>query len=324
MNKNGFFYTKNREILGLYWELVKIILPIAIATQVLVEFGVIDALAPTVAPAMALYGLPPELAFAWLTGLLVGVWGAIVVLFTVVPVSELSVAQMTIFSSLLLFAHGLPIEQRIIQKAGPGFIVTSVLRVAGGMIYAMILYAIFKYFDLFTARIDPAWIPTADSSGWAGFVFGTIESLIWMLVILVSLAWFLEFLKWSGAMNLLKRIIKPIFILAGIKEEASQMVAVGLLLGVSYGGALLIREARNQTISHRQIFLSCVFMGFAHGIIEDTIVVIALGADFTSVFAGRIVFSILATAAIALVLRIISEKRFLAFFFNVKNLQGST
>lgn len=315
MKLNKYIYDKTLETLDLYWVLVKLTLPVAVATQFLIEIGAVTAMAPALSPVMDLFGLPPELAIAWVTGLLVGIWGAVVVLFTLVPIAEFSVADMTVFSALMLFAHALPIEQRIIQKVGPKLISTTLIRLIGGMIYAAILHQIFETTSSFTQPIQPAWIPKSDGTGWENFFYGTAETMFWMLIILFFLAWTLELLKRSGIMNYINNFIAPLFKLAGIRGEANSLVAVGLLLGVSYGGGLLIQEAKTGNIPSRQIFLSCIFMGFAHSIIEDTIIVIALGADFTSVFIGRIIFAIIATAFIAWVLKLISDNRFYMILF---------
>ncbi|MET3584431.1 hypothetical protein ABID21_000526 [Pseudorhizobium tarimense] len=90
--------------------LARIMIPIALLTELLARAGAIKAMAPAFAPLMHLIGLPPELGLAWLTGMLVGIWGAIPLVFTLVPVSSLSAGDITVFSALILFAHGLPTE----------------------------------------------------------------------------------------------------------------------------------------------------------------------------------------------------------------------
>lgn len=95
----------------------------------------------------------------------------------------------------------------------------------------------------------------------------------------------------------LHRALAPVLRLAGIQGEALHLTAVGLLLGVSYGGGLLIREARTGQVPPRQVTLACVFMGFAHSLI-----MIALGADALAVVLGRALFAIAATALVAAVL----------------------
>ncbi|WP_421594327.1 nucleoside recognition domain-containing protein [Shinella sp. M27] len=308
---------KTRETLAIYWVLVRITVPIALLTEFLARMGVIEAMTPAFAPIMNLVGLPPELGLAWLTGMLVGIWGAVPLLFTLVPVSSLSVADVTVFSALILFAHGLPIEQKIIQQAGPGMIATTVLRLAGGLLYAFLLHHVLNATGWLSAPVDPAWIPLGATPDWAHYLRGLAETMVWMLVILVVLSWSLELLTVTGVLALLMKALSPVLRLAGIRGEAEHLTAVGLFLGISYGAGLLIREAQSGAISPRQIFLSCVFMGFAHSVIEDTLIVISLGADVYGVLIGRIVFAIAATAILAALLRQLSDRAFFARMFRM-------
>ncbi|MFF2320715.1 nucleoside recognition domain-containing protein [Agrobacterium sp. NPDC058088] len=309
---------KTRETLGIYWVLVRITVPIAILTEVLSRMGAIEAVAPVFAPVMNLIGLPPELGLAWLTAMLVGIWGAVPLIFTLVPASSLTGADVTVFSALILFAHGLPIEQKIIEKAGPGMIVTTALRVGGGLLYAFMLHQVLDVTGWLSAPVNPAWIAVSATPDWAGYFLGLGETMVWMLVILLALSLCLEILRLTGLLALMMKALSPLMRLAGIRGEAEHLTAIGLFLGISYGAGFLIREARSGTISPRQVFLSCVFMGFAHSVIEDTLVVMSLGADVYGVLVGRLVFAVAATAAIAGLLHRLSDEQFFARMFRLQ------
>ena len=56
-------------------------------------------------------------------------------------------------------------------------------------------------------------------------------------------------------------------------------------------------------------------MGFAHSVIEDTLVVMSLGADVYGVLLGRLVFAVAATAVIAALLYRLSDEIFFARMF---------
>ena len=308
-------WSSTRGTLAIYWVLVRITVPIAIVTELLSRMGIIKAIAPAFSPVMDLVGLPAALGLAWLTGMLVGIWGAVPLVFTLVPQASLSVADITVFSALILFAHGLPIEQKIIQKAGPGMIATTLLRILGGLLYAFLLHHLLEFTGWLSAPAETAWMPMSATARWSDYLVGLGEAMMWMLVILVLLSWSLEILKATGLLDLMMKALSPVLRLAGIRGEAGHLTAIGLFLGISYGGGLLIREAQSGAIAPRQIFLACAFMGFAHSVIEDTLIVVALGADIYGVLVGRLVFAVAATALMAALLQRLSDRAFFSRMF---------
>lgn len=168
--------------------------------------------------------------------------------------------------------------------------------------------------------VNPAWIAMGATPEWTAYFLGLGETMVWMLVILLVLSFCLEILRLTGLLALMMKALSPLLRLAGIRGEAEHLTAIGLFLGISYGAGFLIREAQSGTISPRQVFLSCVFMGFAHSVIEDTLVVMSLGADVYSVLAGRLVFAVAATAVIAALLHRLSDE---LFFTRMFRLQGT-
>lgn len=307
------------EPLKVYWILARVTVPITLGAELLSRFGVIEGVSPVFAPVMQLLGLPPELGFAWVSAMIVGLWSAVPLVFTLVPVSDLSTADITVFSALILFAHALPLEQKIIQKAGPRFAMTTFLRVWGGLVYAFMLHTFCEATGWLSEPVNPTWIPVQTTPEWGQFIFDFAETMMWVLIILVALFWMMRILKVSGVLNWIMWGLCPIMRLCGIQKEAGHLTAIGLVLGISYGAGFLIKEAQTGGVSARQVCLSCVFMGFAHSIIEDTLIMVAIGADVYGVLVGRVVFAIGATAAFAILLNVTSDRLFYRVLFTPKD-----
>ena len=68
---------------------------------------------------------------------------------------------------------------------------------------------------------------------------------------------------------------------------------VGMLLGIVYGGALIIKETTTGNMDSREVFNSLALMSLSHGLVEDTLVMLALGAKLGGIFWGRLLFSLI-------------------------------
>ena len=83
----------------------------------------------------------------------------------------------------------------------------------------------------------------------------------------------------------------------GIPAEAAPVTVIGMTLGLTYGGGLIIEQRASGRLSRRQIESPLVLLSLCHGLIEDTLIVMAVGAHASGVLAGRIIFSAIVTAA---------------------------
>lgn len=304
-----------RDTLGTYWTLVRTIVPVMVVTKVAVDLGLVEAVAPALAPLMNLLGLPSELGLAWLMGALVGFYAGVVPLFALVPISDLTTAQVTVYLGLLLVAHGLPIEQRVIQIAGPGLLATALLRLVGGFLYAYLLHLLFDATGWLNTPVAPHWIPAGSAADLGSYVLGAVQGLVWMFVILLVLLAVMHVLEAFGLVGRIASAFAPALRICGIGPSAAPVTIVGLLLGISFGSGLIKREAELGRVGPRDLFLACVLMGFAHSLIEDTLVVMALGGDAVSLLFGRLAFAIVAVAILARLIEATPDREFYRFFF---------
>ncbi|MDV7338542.1 nucleoside recognition protein [Terasakiella sp. A23] len=300
----------------LYWELLKVMVPIMIVVRLGVEFGMIEHVARLFTPFMDLVGLPAEAGIIWTTAMLVNIYAGMVTLIALLPEAPMSVAQITVLGSMILIAHSLPIEQRIVQKAGPSFIATTLLRVVGALVYGAILNAIYQAFNFLQDNATISWLPQTEvDAGWAQWSIDSaiqLFSIFWIILVLVVLLKILEILKVT---DFISKLLSPVLGLMGISEKAIPVTMIGVMLGLGYGGALIIREAKEGNMSGRDIFLSLSFMSLFHSMIEDTLLIFALGADLTGILIGRFIFSFIVVILLSQLITRMPEQTFNRLLF---------
>ncbi len=122
-----------------FWELIKISIPVIILVKIATECGLISVLSIVLDPIMGLVGLPGSLGIVWATGLLINLYGAMIVFASLASSLELTVAQVTILCSMMLIAHSMPLELAISRRAGAGLWTVAILRITGALFYGLFL-----------------------------------------------------------------------------------------------------------------------------------------------------------------------------------------
>ena len=91
-------------------------------------------------------------------------------------------------------------------------------------------------------------------------------------------------------------LLSPLLLLLGLSKQASNITIIGITLGLSFGGGLLIKEAESGKLSPKDIFISMALLALCHSLIEDTLLIMLLGAHISGVLWGRLAFSLVFVA----------------------------
>jgi len=304
-----------KEIFLITFNLFKIMIPIIIIVKVIELLGGIKYIAMALEPFMDIVGLPASMGLVWATTMITNIYAGMIIFITSASNEPLTVAQVTILGSMMLLAHALPIEVRIAQKAGVRILFTLVLRIGGALLLGFLLHKIYSAGDFLSQANQPLWKPpqTTDSSLYS-WTIEQIKMLFQVFIIIAVLVVFLKILKLSGIEKLFAIILKPFLKLIGLSDRTTSITIVGITLGLTYGGGLLINEANKGELSKMDVFGSISLLALGHSLIEDTLLIMLLGADLSGILYARIIFSILLIAIIVQTVKHLNQVQFERFF----------
>ncbi len=303
-----------KEVFFTVLTLLKIIIPISIIVKILKEFGVIEIIGRFLEPVMKIVGLPGESGLIWATAMVTNIYGGLLVFFSMAMKTPFTTAQVTVLCTMMLVAHSMLIELRIAQKAGVRLWFMLVLRVFGAFILGWVLNVIYSSYNFIQDKVTILWKPGVEDPSLLQWAVGELKSYgVIFLVILVILS-IMRILKKLGVMDRLNRLLKPGLEFLGMSKAAAPITIIGMTLGVSYGGGLIINEAKSGALSKKDIFLSMSLMGMSHSLVEDTLLMVAMGASLSGILLGRILFTIIVMSILIRFVRRLSEYKFGKYF----------
>ncbi|MDR3295673.1 MAG: hypothetical protein LBT26_07605 [Clostridiales Family XIII bacterium] len=128
---------------------------------------------------------------------------------------------------------------------------------------------------------------------------GCVMTALNLLKVIVPLMVIIEILMAYKLVEKLAARLNWLAGLLGIGKDALLPLAVGVLMGVTYGAGTLIEINRRTPLSKRDFTLVAIFMYCCHGIIETTFIFTMAGANplFPSLL--RLLIAVLVTTAAA-------------------------
>jgi len=308
MQSIKFFFTDlGKDILNVTFTLFKVMIPILILIKIVEALGGIVLLSHLLGPLMQIVGLPDSMGLVWATTMLTNIYGGLIVLISID--STLTIAQASILGSMMLLAHSLPIEATIAKKAGVSLSATLLIRIGGSFLFGWLLHLTYQSTDSLTQPAQMLWSPEinqqSDIINWA---IDQLQNLLMVFMVISALLFTLKILNVLGIEKLIAIILRPFLRLLGISPEATNITIIGATLGLSFGGGLLIHEAQKGHVPAKDVFTAIMLLNLLHSLIEDTLLILLIGADFNTIFWGRIIFSMLVIMLLTLILKKLSPE----------------
>jgi len=255
--------------------MMKIIIPVSFATSLLAWSGAVDSCDFLLEPVMALVDLPSIAALPLLIGILAGPYGAIASM----AVLPLTVNEMTLIAVFLLMAHNL-VQEGIIQ-GNSGFhpVKATLVRL---LLALFSLFIAAHFIDTSLTGDRNALAPVAETVPpfmvMAGAWLSTTGTLmVKVLCIIMAIVTFQEILKDRGWISPFVRFLSPFLRIMGLSEKVGFLWMTAVIFGLSYGGALIVEEAKGGTLSKNDLETLHLSIGINHSLIEDPILYLPLG-----------------------------------------------
>jgi spore maturation protein SpmB len=255
--------------------LLMIMAPVSLAVKILAWTGALAWIARPLNPVLTWVGLPGETVVAFLTGMLLNLYSAIAALGSM-PLTD---RQVTIFAVMALISHNFLVEAAVQHKTGTAAWRTIGLRLACSLIAGLALNQILPE-SVTPARLQTAAAASATGlpaviSNWAidtAWLAGKVIAIVMVLMVLQRV------LKEFGIIQVLSRVLYPILWLLGLPGRLAFLWVVANVLGLAYGGAVFMEEARGGALGREDAQLLNRSMAVCHSLLEDTLLFVAIGA----------------------------------------------
>ncbi|WP_421901649.1 hypothetical protein [Maridesulfovibrio sp.] len=290
-------------------DLFKIMIPVVIAVKILQEFNLVGYLAAPLAPIMKLVGLPGEMGLVWATALINNIYSGLIVFLSLAQDQPLTAAQATVLGTMILVAHSMPVELRVVQSSGPKLGFQLMIRMAAAFLMGLVLHLIYQNLDVLQGPANILLTPdnSAVEKTILEWALGEIRNLISIFGIIFCLLAIMRILTKIRVIAAMDFLLRPFLTMMGIGTKASALTVVGLTMGLSYGGGMIIHETKSGRIDKRDVFYSLTLMSICHSLIEDTLLLMMIGGHVSGLFWGRLIMSCLIVAALVQITKFIPD-----------------
>lgn len=265
--------------------LLKMILPISLAVRFLDYYGALEYLAEFLDPLFTNMGLPGSTAIVFITSIFLPLYAPLAIITSM----SITLRELTILALMCQLAHNLPVESAIQARTGTSFWGMSILRISMSIITAFILNLILPQ-DMGMPVFVQTDIASVASIGELLLLWlkSSINISILILVIIFSLNLLYNILNSYHLISKLSKGIEPILKFFGLSPNTGFLWLIGYIVGLAYGGALMMEQMKNGKVSRTEANLLNHHLAISHSILEDNLLFVALGVSLWWILAVRL------------------------------------
>jgi len=289
--KEGFLNGLKRGWSAFLW-LMKIVIPMSFLTAVLAWTGWLGSLDFLLAPLMGFMGLPSMAALPIIIGGLTGIYGGIAAM----AVLPFTVAEMTLLANFLLISHNL-IQEGVIQaKSGLNPVKATLFRIFAAV---ATVYAV-----TFFIETDPAAAAQAGALGASTQAFelmvadwgiSMLNLSVKIFFIIMTILTLLDIAKSMGWVMPIVKALSPFLRVLGLSEKVGILWMTAVIFGLTYGGAVIVEEARQGHISKEDLEELQLSIGINHSMVEDPFLFLPFGISAFWLWVPRLITAMVAT-----------------------------
>ncbi len=256
--------------------LLKMILPISLMVRFMDYFGILAYIADVLDPLFVYLGLPGSTAIVFITSIFLPLYAPIAILTSM----SITLRELTILALMCQIAHNLPVESAIQAKTGTTFRGMTVLRIIMGVFTGFILNLILPN-EMGMPNFAQTNITVVSSVGELLILWlkSSLNIALIISAIVFSLNLLYNILNHYNLISKLSRGLKPFLKAFGLPENTGFLLLIGYIVGLAYGGALMMDQMKDGKVSRTDANLLNHHLAVSHSVIEDNLLFVALGVS---------------------------------------------
>ncbi len=260
--------------------ILKLVIPLYIFADVLIYFGWLEYISFIFEPITNVLHLPSSAALSLAAGVFLNIYAAIAF---AAPLG-LSPYEWTILGLFLGICHSMLIESAIMKKIGISFVYSFALRISVAFLAVIPLWYMPKaWFGVgIVSKMDKKAVYSSFLDMLENSLYNSVILSIKIIILIVFIIFLMDFIK---SIEIVKKYQQ--------KVSTSFSIVAGLILGITYGAGVLLKEANSGSLSKKDILYIGTFLMICHSIIEDTLLFVIFGANYWIMVSIRLISALL-------------------------------